>query len=317
MMRPMMLPGMMPGMAQFQAMLTARHQARTLLYREALEELRKNPKAADLPACASGTLPAAGLDCVPQVSEIPVPARPTMTGRRLAVLFGNNQYQNPIPPLETPIHDVTQLAALLEKQFGYSARVVKDASKDALVKTLNGLAAEVTSADSVLLVYAGHGYLMEENNMGYWIPVDASVKSAQKWISNNDIAKFLQAIPARQLILVSDSCFSGSLTREQKMAPSAAVDRANLLERRSVLVLTSGGEEPVSDEGKEGHSIFAWSLIDTLKHLDQSGTGFTVYEQVREKVTKEYPQKPEYGAVLSAGHQAGGDFLWQTGAEQR
>jgi hypothetical protein len=46
-----MFMGGPPGFAQFQAMTMQRHQARTLLYREALEELRKNPAAADVP-CA-------------------------------------------------------------------------------------------------------------------------------------------------------------------------------------------------------------------------------------------------------------------------
>ena len=40
-MRPSAFLGGMPGRAQFQSIQLQRHQARTLLYREALEELRK------------------------------------------------------------------------------------------------------------------------------------------------------------------------------------------------------------------------------------------------------------------------------------
>lgn len=51
--RPPMMPpaflGGMPGMAQMQSIIMQRHQARTLLYLEAIEELRKNPQAADVP----------------------------------------------------------------------------------------------------------------------------------------------------------------------------------------------------------------------------------------------------------------------------
>ena len=53
--RPPMMPpafaGGIPGMVQMQAMAMQRHQVRTLLYREALEELRRNPQAADVPGC--------------------------------------------------------------------------------------------------------------------------------------------------------------------------------------------------------------------------------------------------------------------------
>ena len=104
---------------------------------------------------------------------------------------------------------------------------------------------------------------MEDTNMGFWIPVDGSVKTAGNWVSNKDISKLLAAIRARQLILVSDSCFSGSLTREQKVDYTQAPKPEEILRKRSVLVFSSGGDEPVSDEGKDGHSIFAWSLIKT------------------------------------------------------
>ena len=36
----------------------------------------------------------------------------------------------------------------------------------------------------------------------------------------------------------------------------------DILMKRSVVVLSSGGDEPVSDEGKDGHSIFAWNLAE-------------------------------------------------------
>jgi uncharacterized caspase-like protein len=231
--------------------------------------------------------------------------------RRLAVLVGNNSYAAPIPPLETPIADVSQIAAVLQSRFGFETRIVKDAGKAKIIEALNQVAAEAKADDSVLLFYAGHGYLLDDVNMGYWIPVDASVKTAQGWISNSDISKLLAAIPARQLMLVSDSCYSGSLTKEQKVTRGGELKPEEILRRRSVLVLSSGADEPVSDEGKEGHSIFAWNLIKTLQATGGLAPGAQVWSAVRSGVTKEYPQQPQYGAVVSAGHTEGGDFLFQ------
>jgi hypothetical protein len=151
---------------------------------------------------------------------------------------------------------------------------------------------------------------MEDLRMGFWIPVDASVKTAKGWISNSDISKLLAAIPARQLILVSDSCFSGSLTHEQRITDVQAQPN-EILQRRSVVVLSSGDDEPVSDEGKEGHSIFAWNLIRTLEATGELTPGVRIWRTVHGNVVKEYPQQPQYGAVVSAGHVSGGDFLFQ------
>lgn len=320
---PPMFFGGPPGMAQFQAMTLQRHQARTLLYREALEELRKNPQAADVPVCAPGVRPQAG-ECLmpPAVAEsaskaaaapAAVPPAPTFAGgRRVAVLIGNNGYQPPIPSLETPVADVSRIGKLLGERFNYESRLLQDAGKAGIVGALNKLAGETHPEDSVLILYAGHGYQMDDTGMGYWIPVDASVKTAKGWISNDDIARLLAAIPARQIILVSDSCFSGTLAKEKKLKGAGPVAPEEVMRRRSVLVLTSGDEEPVSDEGKEGHSIFAWNLVRTLEAAGGLTPGYEVWQDVHRGVTKEYPQTPQYGAVLSAGHVDGGEFLFST-----
>ncbi|HJW24131.1 MAG TPA: caspase family protein [Rhodocyclaceae bacterium] len=308
-----MIGNMMPGMAQFQAVELQRHQARTLLYREALEELRKNPKAADVADCPPGVAPSPGLNCIPR-GEAKAEAKPAAApavGRHLAVLIGNNDYGKPIPALETPVGDVEKIAETLQRQFGFRASVIKNAKKADIVRELNRIAAEARPEDSVLIMYAGHGYLMDDTKAGYWIPVDGSTKSAANWISNSDIVKFLQAIPVRQMMLVSDSCFSGSLTREQKISEGVHLPREEILRRRAVLVLSSGGEEPVSDEGREGHSIFAWGLIKTLAETRGDTTGFDVYRQVKDIVTESYPQEPQYGAALAAGHMGGGEYLFE------
>ena len=301
--RPMFIGGA-PGMAQWRAIQMQRHQSRTLLYQQALEELRKNPKAADMPNCTKASGDKA---CVP--AAISTTAESAAAGKKLALLIGNNEYTQPIPPLETPIHDINKIAELLKQRFGYEVKTVSNAGKLAIANALNQLAKEVRGTDSVLVMYAGHGYLMEDTNMGFWIPVDASVKTAANWISNTDIARFLQAIPARQMILISDSCFSGTLTREQQLKGGGKLSRDEILKRRSVLVMSSGGDEPVSDEGKDGHSIFAWSLINALKKLEGDAAGYDLFRTVRDQVKAEYPQEPAYGAVLSAGHKEGGDYL--------
>ncbi|MFA7269118.1 MAG: caspase family protein [Sterolibacterium sp.] len=359
--------GGVPGMAQMQSVAMQRHQIRTLLYREALEELRKNPQAADVPECSPGSvdkdalclrrpesapqslalpesppktsatgseLPVqpAALGKIPQAAAStqavaaiqPTPAAPIASSppvvpakiaapqpRRLAVLVGNNGYTMPIPTLETPIADVEKIAEVLRTRFGFETRVLHNATKAQIVQALNLVADEIKPEDNVLIFYAGHGYLMDDTKMGFWIPVDASVKTAANWISNTDISKLLQAIRARQLILVSDSCFSGSLTREQKMSVDGMLKSDEILRRRSVLALSSGGEEPVSDEGKEGHSIFAWNLITTLDKAQGTTLGYTVYTNVYGQVKKDASQEPQYGAVVSAGHMSGGEYLFQ------
>lgn len=309
--RPMFIGGP-PGMAQWRAVQMQRRQSRTLLYQQALEELRQNPRAADLPDCSAAS---PGKACVPAAA--PTQEASGEAGKKRALLIGNNDYPLPIPQLETPIHDVRKIADLLKTRFGYEVQALTNASKNDIAAALKQMAREVSKNDSVLVMYAGHGYLMEDTNMGFWIPIDASVKTATNWISNTDITRFLQAIPAWQLILISDSCFSGTLTREQQLKTSGKLSRKEILQRRSVLVMSSGGDEPVSDEGKDGHSIFAWSLINALRKVEGDAVGYDLFRTVRDQVKAEYPQEPNYGAVLSAGHSEGGDFLLEASANRQ
>ena len=297
--------GGVPGASQSQAIADQRHQARTLLYQEALEELRRNPRAAAIGDCAPDR--AAPAACVPRAAPTGGSGTAAEAGRRRAVLVGENRHIEPIPRLETPVGDVAAMAKVLRETFGFEVTVLENASKAEIVTALNQLALGTAVEDSALVVYAGHGYLVEDTHIGYWIPSDASAKSAALWISNDDITRMLAAIRARQVMLISDSCFSGSLAREQKFRPGAA----GPADARTVLVFSSGDEEPVSDEGRDGHSIFAWSLLGTLDKTTASTAGFEIYRKVRDQVTKVYPQEPQYGALPSAGHVAGGDYLFE------
>ena len=84
--RPPPFAGGIPGRVQMQAIEMQRHQARTLLYREALEELKRNPKVVDVRECGAEV----------QVDATDVVARlRECQGGRLAHPGGGAQDQRP------------------------------------------------------------------------------------------------------------------------------------------------------------------------------------------------------------------------------
>ncbi len=230
-------------------------------------------------------------------------------GRRVAYLIANSRYPAPIPELETPRADVEALGKTLRERLGYDVKILHDAGKAQIIRALQIAGKTTGQHQSVLVMYAGHGYQISETRQGYWIPVDGNTRDPSGWVSNSDITKLLTAIPAKQVILISDSCYSGTLANEQSAQNQPQISRSELLARRSVLALTSGGEEPVSDEGRNGHSIFAAALLERLQGLQGNTTVGQLFEQIKADVTAEYPQVPQLGAIQSAGHVAGGDFL--------
>jgi filamentous hemagglutinin family protein len=311
--------GLVGTTQQIQAAVTqlgVRREARMQAFAQAISELRTNPKIAEVAECTNSKGESSG-GCLAtrKLNDLDklIADAPPDTRKRIALLIGNDAYSADIPALTTPISDVDAIANKLKIQHGFDVTVLRNASKADIIREMNRLASGSVVADSVMVMYAGHGYQEETNKgnkgMGYWIPVDAKSNTAAGWISNQDISKLLFAIPARQVMLVSDSCFSGSLTREQRVKAVKGLKREDVLKQRSVLVLSSGGEEPVTDLGHEGHSIFAWNLLKVLDTAETGLTGFELYRRVHEGVVKEFPQQPQYGASVFAGHKGDGDYF--------
>lgn len=329
--------------------LALRHELKKEALRPALKTLAADSKAADLPPCVGrlgecmpqpgmfrtrggqrelravqGVKRLQSLEVGPGVLETPGSVRqggilvpslaflPQIQQKR-ALLLGINHYQDKeIPSLESAVRDVELVAKDLKEKLGYQVKVVRDASRADIVTEMARMAGELGPEDSVAIYYAGHGYLDEDTGKGYWIPADGRADHPGKWVSNEDIARLLTLLPTKQVILVSDSCYSGSLAKEQKLSGAeVAKSPKEVLARRTVTVMSSGGEEPVSDEGKEGQSIFAWNLRQALGAINQVEPGGGLYARVRAGVTAEFPQTPQYGAALSAGHQPGGDYLFE------
>lgn len=299
-----------------------RQQRRNELYASALAQLRSNPQAADIAICPDErSARDERVLCMPteaqiaaialELGELPAaraqPAPVVETKR--ALLIGNNGYRGEIPVLLTPQNDVEKIGELLSRRMGYQAEILRDATKEQTFLALKRLALTSGKDDSVLIVYAGHGYQFEGEDEAYWLPVSADVEQAESWISNRDVARLLSLIPAKQIVLISDSCFSGGFAREVEIAVLDTIDPRELLSKRAVVVLSSGGDEPVSDEGKEGHSVFAYHLINQLRSLGGRTVIGNLREQIKDAVYRDYPQVPQAGGMVSAGHIVGTDYL--------
>ena len=241
--------------------------SRKRMYAGAISQLAQNPALADLPTCTTAHrwFGSACIGAVPASKPTSESLTPVSGGKRHALLIANTGYRNPIPKLFTPWRDAVGVAAILKTKFGYETTILADGTKASIVSALTNLAERVAPTDSVVVYYAGHGHLLDETGEGYWIPTDAKPNLAYGWLSNKDISRLLAAIPARQVLLVSDSCFSGSLTTERRISKATDLKPDQILKQRAVLALSSGANEPVSDIGKGGH------LVD-VNYPDRSAT---------------------------------------------
>ena len=110
----------------------------------------------------------------------------------------------------------------------------------------------------------------------------------------------LGRIQAKHVLLISDSCFSGGLTTDSGAAESGDKEVAAALKERSVQVITSGGLEEVGDVYKHGTSPFFTQFRATLRDIGASRpyrTAWSVFNEVKERVTRDTPQTPTRGQL--------------------
>ncbi|MDE1950297.1 MAG: caspase family protein, partial [Burkholderiales bacterium] len=234
-------------------------------------------------------------------------------GRKLAVVIGNDDYSDQrLPTLDNARSDARAVARALEKSLGYQTLVILDGSRESILATLNRVAAKTNPDDSVIIYYAGHGFVLPKTGAGYWIPSNADVQNPQTWISNADIGMLLAHTRASQVALVSDSCFSGSFVADPfKRGSGRPSDAQSLLARRAVVAMSSGGSEPVADAGREGHSPFAWYLMQGIEKVSTWQPGYNLFERVRYSVARELPQRPQYGAARFSGGGDDSDYVFE------
>lgn len=255
-------------------------------------------------------------------SATPVSAMPAGVdfGRYHALVIGNNEYQQ-LPDLASPINDATGLADVLQRRYGFRTTVLTNADRYAILSALNGLRETLTSADNLLIYYAGHGELDEVNQRGHWLPVDAERDSTANWIPTTAITDLLNIIQAKQVLLVVDSCYAGALTRSAVGRLRTGMTPAEqqhwfrtMAKRKSRTVLTSGGIAPVLDAGGGRHSVFAKALLEVLEANTDILDGQRLHRDVAARVAfaaanLRFDQVPEYAPIRYAGHEAGEFFL--------
>jgi hypothetical protein len=102
--------------------------------------------------------------------------------------------------LTTPQLDVEKIGSILEGRYGFSVKVLLNASDVEVMHAINDLNSELDEDDNLLIYYAGHGSQMEMGDLqaGYWLPVNADPPPRDThWISNESITRHLGQVESQ------------------------------------------------------------------------------------------------------------------------
>lgn len=216
-------------------------------------------------------------------ARVPVPAGATDQVKApyrdsWAVLIGIDDYAH-WPRLNYAVNDAKGVESLLKDKFGFREdrifrlhdRAASRGNIQSLLGDYLGDPRRVQREDRVFVFFAGHGAtrpLASGRDLGYLIPADGKPDELHGTaISMSTLQDIGEAIPAKHLLYVMDSCYSGlALTRSGALGAGSSQNYLSEIARRSARqIYTAGGaDQVVADSGPGGHSVFTWALLRAL-----------------------------------------------------
>ncbi|MFQ5764103.1 MAG: caspase domain-containing protein, partial [Rhodospirillales bacterium] len=238
----------------------------------------------------------------------PVAVEGIAFGSYHALVIGIDKYKY-LPKLTTAVRDAKAVAQVLADEYNFKVNLLINPTRLNIIDALDEFRESLGGEDNLLIYYAGHGWLDEDADRGYWLPADARSNRRARWVSNATITDTLKTLQAKHVMIVADSCYSGTLTRSANIGLRSGDYFKRMAKKWARVALVSGGLEPVADQGTGGHSPFAKAFIEILQENDTVIDGTQLFGKLRRPVMVSARQTPEYSDVRNSGHD-GGDFLF-------
>jgi hypothetical protein len=227
-------------------------------------------------------------------------------GKQYAVIIGIDKYQE-WPSLKGSVAEAKQVRNVLAERY-FIDEFIELYDQAATASAIRRLFAEdlpnrLGLGDSLLIFFAGHGYL-DSSKTGFWIASDGSrdVYDQKGWIPNAQLRNFIAQLKAQRIFVVADACFSGDFLNVSRGAlptvDSAYFKRALQLTARQIL--TSGASETVPDESEFGRQLVNLLARNTEPLLDPTA----MYDRIRRGVSQ---TEPLLGTI--PGHEQGASFV--------
>jgi hypothetical protein len=235
-----------------------------------------------------------------------------------AMVIGITDYEY-WPKLPHAIKDAKEVAQKLQK-FGFETKLVFDPTYREMKTAINEMIYKMGNEENraIVFYYAGHGEtetLADKTKMGYIIPKDCPLLRndpmgfAAHAVSMRDIESASLRIQSKHVLMLFDSCFSGSLFALTRAVPDDITEKSNLPVRQYI---TAGRE----DEQVPDKSMFKRSLLIGIDgDADRTGDGYVTGTELgmylADKVVNytHRRQHPQYGKINNPDLDRG-DFIF-------
>jgi len=230
----------------------------------------------------------------------------------MALLIGNQAYNEKVGPLKNPHNDVALVGAAVER-LGFNVTRVKDAGYVAIDAALKRHVQQVRRAgkDAIsFLYYSGHGASDPDTQINYLIPIDVeSANDSSLWTNSLELGDILNKLrnqaPEATHFVVFDACREElRLTREDKKALGTGKGFVALGNVSGVMIAYATAPGKTASDQGEGAGPYAKALADEI--IKPGIEAVTMFRNVQLRVKLAIGQDPwltlpTFPAVYFAG----------------
>jgi Caspase domain len=242
-----------------------------------------------------------------------ISASPAHAGKRVALVIGNNAYEN-VPALQKAVNDSEAISQELAK-LGFDVVSAENVGRRAMSRALVELESKIESGDTALIYFAGHGFAVDGTN--YLLPVDVPaagpgeeglVRDAS--FAANGLSDRLQEKGAATVILILDACRDNPFALKGKRSIGLTRGLARMDPAEGMFVLFSAGQgqsalDRLSDTDENPNSVFTRTL---LKELEEPGRSMVQIAKRTQSEVKELAAKVDHVQVPAYYDQIVGDL---------
>jgi hypothetical protein len=231
-----------------------------------------------------------------------LPAVKARTSRRsYAIVIGIENYRQKLPKADFATQDARLVSEYLMKTMGYPEENVIILTNDRasyvdLAKYFEKwLPNNVEAGGTVFVYYSGHGAPNPKTGDAYLVPYDGDPSFIDETgYSLKRMYAALVKLPAKEVTVALDSCFSGAGGRSviaKGSRPLVMNLQQPIASSKNMTILTaSSGEQISSTYQDKGHGLFTYFLLKGIKNEDvvkQDGTLdiSSLYDYLKPQVT--------------------------------
>nr|MBI3612592.1 caspase family protein [Nitrospirota bacterium] len=221
------------------------------------------------------------------VSDVDTPpvAKGATKKNAYALVFGIEKYRSQLPKADFAASDAKVVAKYLTKTLGYAEenvvlRVNDNATRTDIQKYVETwLPNHVAKGDSVFIYYSGHGAPNANTGDAYLVPYDGDPAFiGDTGYPLKRLYEALAKLPAKDVVVVLDSCFSGAGGRSviaQGTRPMVlSMENPILASGKTAVLAASSGAQVSSTYKQKGHGLLTYFFLKGLQgDADQDHDG--------------------------------------------